>query len=191
MNVPSNPPFSIFNTTYQVSNRVTNPVSENEKYPMISMDDFSTIANEYAKSNNNKEKYEETVTALNKTLNKKEPKHGTWLFDEIDDEVLFLDKLALEEQHKTNRPRGTFLWNEAIENILEKYCPDVDIYSEDAVTKEYEALRIMDGIYITKPSRPSSTIIPNNDTNNENVLENEILNVKDSTVQDNLKINDI
>ena len=33
---------------------------------MISMDDFSTIANEYAKSNNNKEKYEETVTALNK-----------------------------------------------------------------------------------------------------------------------------
>ena len=49
----------------------------------------------------------------------------------------------------------------------------------------------MDGIYITKPSRPSSTIIPNNDTNNENVLENEILNVKDSTVQDNLKINNI
>ena len=169
MNVPSNPPFSIFNTTYQVSNRVTNPVSENEKYPMISMDDFSTIANEYAKSNNTKEKYEETVTALNKTLNKKEPKHGTWLFDEIDEEVVFLDQLALEQQDKTNRARGTFLWNEAIDNILQKYCSDVDIYSEEAVIKEYDALRIMDGIYVTKPSRPKSS---NNNVENNAEQEN-------------------
>ena len=196
MNVPPSTPFSIFNTSYQVSNRVTNPVTE--EYPMISMDDFSTIANEYAKSNNNKEKYDETVTALNKTLNKKEPKHGTWLFDEIDEEVLFLDQLALEQQDKTNRARGTFLWNEAIDNILQKYCSDVDIYSEEAVIKEYDALRIMDGIYITKPSQPKEPKEPkvskNNVENNiehENIENNdEQINTKNNLMQDNLKIDD-
>ena len=191
MNVPQSTPFSIFNTSYQVSNRVTNPATE--EYPMISMDEFSTMANDYAKSNNNKEKYDETVTALNKTLNKKEPKNGTWLFDEIDEEVLFLDQLALEQQDKTNRARGTFLWNEAIENILQKYCSDVDIYSEEAVIKEYDALRIMDGIYVTKPSRPKSSNNNNveNNAEQENIENNvENSNTKNNFMQDNLKIDD-
>ena len=109
--------------------------------------------------------------------------------DKIDGEVLFLDQLALEQQDKTNRARGTFLWNEAIDNILQKYCSDVDIYSEEAVIKEYDALRIMDGIYVTKPSRPKSS---NNNVENENV-ENENVensNTKNNLMQDNLKIDD-
>ena len=190
MNVPQSTPFSIFNTSYQVLNRVTNPATE--EYPMISMDEFSTIANDYAKSNYNKEKYDETVTALNKTLNKKEPKNGTWLFDEIDKEVLFLDQLALEQQDKTNRARGTFLWNEAIDNILQKYCSDVDIYSEEAVIKEYDALRIMDGISVTKTSQPkSSNNNVENNVENENIKNNaENSNTKNNLMQDNLKIDD-
>ena len=70
----------------------TKKKAKKEDYSVISLSEFTSIANEYQKNKTSKEKYDETVTELDKTLNKKEPKHGIWLFDEVDEEVEFLDQ---------------------------------------------------------------------------------------------------
>ena len=128
----------------------TKKKAKKEDYSVISLSEFTSIANEYQKNKTSQQKYDETVTELDKTLNKKEPKHGIWLFDEIDEEVEFLDQLASEQQHVTNRPRGAFVWNETLNRIMTMYCSEIDFSSQEHCEKEYEALRIMDQAYLKK-----------------------------------------
>ena len=85
---------------------------------------------------------DETIKNLDYTLSDKEPKKGRWLLESGED-IDFLDNLAMQETHD-NRARGRHAWNQALDNIINKYAPELNNESDEDF---YNALRIMDESY--------------------------------------------
>ena len=109
---------------------------------MLTLLEFSNIVHEYSCTRTSRD---DTIRNLDSTLLNNKPKKGRWLLESGDD-IDFLDRIAMEKPYD-NRARGRYVWNEAIENIIMKYAPDID------KEKEYEALKIMDESYMLKQNK--------------------------------------
>ena len=114
---------------------------EKNKGKLLTIEEYTSIVN----TNNTTE--EQTIQLLNSTLGNNEPRKGSWLINEKGEDIYEYDSIDLNNKHVT-RPRGLYAWNKAIDTIIEKYAPEVDIASEAERMREYEALRIMDESYL-------------------------------------------
>ena len=128
----------------------------NKEREMLTLLEFSNIVHEYSCTRTSRD---DTIRNLDSTLLNNEPKKGRWLLESGDD-IDFLDRIAMEKPYD-NRARGRYVWNEAIENIIMKYAPDID------KEKEYEALKIMDESYIMRQNKESIVRVEEEDEEDE------------------------
>ena len=142
----------------------------NKEREMLTLLEFSNIVHEYSCTRTSRD---DTIRNLDSTLLDNEPKKGRWLL-EAGDDIDFLDRLAMEKQYD-NRARGRYVWNEAIENIIMKYAPDID------KEKEYEALKIMDESYIMRQNKESIVRVEEEDEEDEEKVQEES-NIKTENV---------
>ena len=136
------PEDDIENSVESEINEKNDDTTVNKQREMLTLLEFSNIIHEYSCTRTSRD---DTIRNLDSTLLNNEPKKGRWLL-EAGDDIDFLDRLAMEKQYD-NRARGRYVWNEAIENIIMKYAPDID------KEKEYEALKIMDQSYMLKQNK--------------------------------------
>ena len=164
------PEDDIENSVESEINEKKDDTTVNKQREMLTLLEFSNIIHEYSCTRTSRD---DTIRNLDSTLLNNEPKKGRWLL-EAGDDIDFLDRLAMEKQYD-NRARGRYVWNEAIENIIMKYAPDID------KEKEYEALKIMDESYIMRQNKESIVRVEEEDEEDEEKVQEES-NIKTENV---------
>ena len=124
----------------------------NTNKPLLTLEEYTSIVNDRTMTE------VDTITILNNSLSNREPCKGSWLIDVQGDDIDEFDSIDLQSRNtKKQRPRGIYAWNKAIDTIMQKYVPEIDMSKEEERIKEYEALRIMDDHYLTQHLEIGST----------------------------------
>ena len=125
-------------------NNNNNNNNTNTNKPLLTLEEYTSIVNDRTMTE------VDTITILNNTLSNREPRKGSWLIDVQGDDIDEFDSIDLQSRNtKKQRPRGIYAWNKAIDTIMQKYVPEIDMSKEEERIKEYEALRIIDDHYLT------------------------------------------
>ena len=133
-------------------NNHSNNNNTNTNKPLLTLKEYTLIVNDRTITE------VDTITILNNTLSNREPRKGSWLIDVQGDDIDEFDSIDLQSRNtKKQRPRGIYAWNKAIDTIMQKYVPLIDMSKEEERIKEYEALRIMDDHYLTQHLEIGST----------------------------------